>query len=210
MVFASNHLTNQSSTSNSKHSLASRSSSELNFINKKSKNMPSKKQITRVCFNHPSRTANQQTSNPNTTRPAKQRSNSPSNTRTANQRSNLPSNTRTANQRSNSLSNTRAVNPLQIITPTSPASSSNVSTPLKPSPHVPKFDYIVLKIFNKSPIVSLTRKDAVLKEVRDCVLTNNQSRLKTLNPYILSYCRDLHVRSGCVCIDEKVAIPNVP
>ena len=49
----------------------------------------------------------------------------------------------------------------------------------------------------------------MLKEVRDCILTNNESRLKSLNPYIHSYWKDLHVRSGCVCIDEKVAIPNV-
>ena len=55
----------------------------------------------------------------------------------------------------------------------------------------------------------MTRQDAVLKEVRDCILTNNESRLKALNPYIHPYWRDLHVRSGCVCIDEKVAIPNV-
>ena len=33
-----------------------------------------------------------------------------------------------------------------------PAPSSNVSTPLTPSPHVPTFDYIVSKIFNKSLI----------------------------------------------------------
>ena len=29
-----------------------------------------------------------------------------------------------------------------------------------------------------------------------------------MNPYIHSYWRELHVRSGCVCIDENVAIPN--
>ena len=58
-------------------------------------------------------------------------------------------------------------------------------------------------------MASLTSKDAVLKKVRDCILTNNESRLKALNPYIHSYWRDLHVRSGCVCVDEKVAIPNV-
>ena len=58
-------------------------------------------------------------------------------------------------------------------------------------------------------IASLTSKDAVFKEVRDCIHTNNESRLKALNPYIHSYWRDLHVRFGCVCVDEKVAIPNV-
>ena len=112
--------------------------------------MPSKKRITSVRFNDASPTTNQQSSSQNTTRPASQRSNSPGNTRTASQQSNLPD-------------NTRAASPLQITTPTSPTHSSNASTSLTPSPHVPTFDYIVSKIFNKPLIASLTSKDAVLK-----------------------------------------------
>ena len=158
--------------------------------------MPYKKRITRIRFKDASRTANQQSSSQTATRPTSQRSNSPSNSRAANQR-NEPSN------------DTRAASSPQVTTPTSPAHSSNASTPLTPSLHVPTFEYIVSKIFNKPLIASLTSKDAVLKEVRDCILTNHESRLKALNPYIHSYWRDLHVRSGCVCIDEMVAIPNV-
>ena len=123
--------------------------------------MPSKKRISRVRFNDASRTANQQSSSKNATRPASQRSNSPGNSRTA--------------------------SPLLITTPTSPAHSSYASTPLTPSPHVPTFDYIVSKILNKCLIASLTSKDAVLKKVRDYILTNNERRLKALNPYIHSY-----------------------
>ena len=111
-------------------------------------------------------------------------------------------------QRKNSSTSREASTPLNT-TPTSPTHSSNASTPLIPSPHVPTFEYIVSKIFNKSLTASLTSKDAVLKEVRDCILTNNESRLKAINPYIHSYWRDLHVRSRCVCIDERVAIPKV-
>ena len=158
--------------------------------------MPSKKRITRVRLNDASRAAEHQSTSGNATRPASKRSKSLSNSRTANQQVESTSNPREASS------------PLDV-TPTSPTPSSNASTPLTPSPHVPTFDYIVSKIFNKSLIASLTSKDAVLKEVRDCILTNNESRLKALNPYIHSYWRDLHVRSGCVCIDEKVAIPNV-
>ena len=158
--------------------------------------MPSKKRITRVRFNVDFRAAEHQSTSGNTTRPASQRSNSLSNSRTANQQVEPTSNPREASS------------PLDV-TPTSPTPSSNSSTPLIPSPHVPTFHYIISKIFNKSLIAFLTSKDAVLKEVRDCILTNNESRLKALNPYIHSYWRDLHVRSGCVCINEKVAIPNV-
>ena len=173
--------------------------------------MLSKKRITRVRFNDASRTSNQQNSSQITSHlhPASQRSNSPSDTHTASQRSNTPSNTRTANQRSNSPSNTRTASSPRRTTSTSPALFSNVSTPLTPSPQVLTFDYIVSKIFNKSVIASYTSKNALLKEVWFCILTNNESPLKALNPYIHSYWRNIHVRSGCVCIDEKVAIPNV-
>ena len=196
MLFASHHSTIQSCNPNSRNKMSSEFSSELNSINQFNNNMPSKKRITRVRFNGTSRAANQQSSSQNLTR-------------LASPLSNTSDNTRTASQRTTSNNTTRAASPLQILTPTSPAHSSNASTLLTPSPYVPTFDYIVSKIYNKSLIASLTSNDAVLKEVRECILTNNESRLKTLNPYIHSHWRDLHVRSGCVCIDEKVAKTNV-
>ena len=158
--------------------------------------MPSKKRITRVRFNDASRTASQLSSSQNTTRPTSQRSNS-------------PNDSRAANQRNETSIDTRAASSPPKTTLTSPAYSPNASIPLTPSPHVPKLEYIVSKIFNKSLTASLSSKDAVLKEVRDCILTNNESRRKALNPYIHSYWTELHVRSGCVCFDDKVAIPNV-
>ena len=121
----------------------------------------------------------------------------------------LSNSTRAANQPLKSPSATRTANPTRITTPTSPALSSNVSTPLTPSPQIPKFDIIANSKFSKSLNASLNSKDAVLKEVRDCILTNNESRLKAFIPFIHFYRRDLHVRSGCVCIDEKLSIPTV-
>ena len=55
----------------------------------------------------------------------------------------------------------------------------------------------------------LTSKDAVLKEVRDCILQEDEERCKDVNLYLHSYWTDLHVRSGRVSVDEKVAIPNL-
>ena len=142
--------------------------------------MPSKKHITRVRFTDSSRTANQPSTPPTTSLP-----------------------------RSNSPRDTRAASSTLITTLTSPAPSPNVSTSLTPSPQIPTFGHFVHKIFSKSLIATLTSKDAVLKDVRDCILTKNKSCLKELNPFIHSYWKNLHVRSGCVCIDKKVAIPNV-
>ena len=88
------------------------------------------------------------------------------------------------------------------------SSYSNLSTPLTDSPQVISFEKVVGKVINKGLLASLTSKDAVLKEVRDCIIRSDEDRLKALNPYLHSYWRDLHVSSGCVCMDEKVAIPN--
>ena len=179
-----------------KHTKFNQSLSVSQYVNSINSKMPSKKRITRVRFNDASRAADQQSTSGNTTRPASTRSN-------------FSNNFRTANQTTQNSSTSRGASTPHNTTPTSPTYSSNASIPLSPSPHVPTFEYIVSKVFNKSLIASLTSNDAVLKEVRDCILTNNESRLKAINPYIHSYWRDLHVRFGCVCIDERVAIPNV-
>ena len=70
------------------------------------------------------------------------------------------------------------------------------------------FERVVGKVFSKGLIASLTSKDAVLKEVRDRIIRGDEERLKALNQYLHSYWPDFHVTGGCVCMDEKVAIPN--
>ena len=70
------------------------------------------------------------------------------------------------------------------------------------------FENNLTQLFTKGFLAVLTSKDAVLKEVRDCILQNDPQRCKEVNPYMYSYWRDLHVRSGCVFIDERVAIPH--
>ena len=76
--------------------------------------MPSKKRITRVRFTAAFRTANQPSTPPTTSR--------------------------AANQRSNSPCDDRAASSSRILSPTSPAHSSKVSTPLTPSPQIPIID----------------------------------------------------------------------
>ena len=154
-----------------KHTKFNQSLSVSQYVNSINSKMPSKKRITRVRFNDASRSADQQSTSGNTTRPASTRSN-------------LSNNSRTANQTTQNSSTSREASTPHNTTPTSLTHPSNATTPLSPSPHVPTFEYIVSKIFNKSLIASLTSKDAVLKEVRDCILTNNESRLKAINPYI--------------------------
>ena len=68
------------------------------------------------------------------------------------------------------------------------------------------FENNLTQLFTKGFRAVLTSKDAVLKEVRDCILQIDAQRCKEVKPYLHSYWRDLHVRSGFVCVDERVAI----
>ena len=70
------------------------------------------------------------------------------------------------------------------------------------------FENNLNQLFTKSFLAVLTSKDAVLKEIRDCVIQDDQARCKELSPYIHSFWKDLHVKSGCLCVDQRVAIPN--
>ena len=98
-------------------------------------------------------------------------------------------------------------------TPNSAVNTTRSSTEGQNSPNLDLskeevFENNLTQLFTKGFLAVLTNKDAVLKEVRDCILQNDPQRCKEVNPYIFSYWRDLHVRSGCVCIDERVAIPH--
>ena len=70
------------------------------------------------------------------------------------------------------------------------------------------FENNLNQLFTKSFLAVLTNKDAVLKEIRDCVMQNDEARCKEVNHYIHSFWKDLHVKSGCLWVDERVAIPN--
>ena len=64
------------------------------------------------------------------------------------------------------------------------------------------------QLFTKSFLAFLTSKDAVLKEIRDCVIQDDEARCKEVISYVHSFWKDLHVKSGCLCVDQRVAIPN--
>ena len=57
-------------------------------------------------------------------------------------------------------------------------------------------------------MASLTSKNAILKRIRDCVFTENEDKCLQISLYILSFWKDLHVKNECLCIDDRIAIPN--
>ena len=70
------------------------------------------------------------------------------------------------------------------------------------------FENNLSQLFTKSFLAVLTSKDAALKEIRDCVIQDDEARCKEVIPYVQSFWKDLHVKSGCLCVDQRVAIPN--
>ena len=70
------------------------------------------------------------------------------------------------------------------------------------------FENNLNQLFTKPFLAVLTGKDAVLKEIRDCVIQDDEARCKEVSPYIHSFWTDLHVKSGCLCVDQRVSIPN--
>ena len=70
------------------------------------------------------------------------------------------------------------------------------------------FENNLNQLFKKSFLAVLTSKDAVLKEIRDCMIQAEKARCKEVSTYIHFFWKDLHVKSGCLCVEERVAIPN--
>ena len=99
---------------------------------------------------------------------------------------------------------------------TTPSANPNNNTQASSSPETQDielsreevFESNLNQLFTKSFLAVLTSKDAVLKEIRDCVLQDDEARCKEVSPYIHSFWKDFHMRSGCLCVDERVAIPN--
>ena len=99
--------------------------------------------------------------------------------------------------------------PSAPVTPALPGTdTANVATPSSDDLYTDKFNFALSKKFSSNLMASLTSEDAILKDVRDCVNTGNEDRCRQISPYIHNYGRDLQVKIGCVCVDDRINIPN--
>ena len=96
--------------------------------------------------------------------------------------------------------------PATPITPNT--ETTTVTSPSLDDFYLDSFNFALSKIFSSTLMASLTTKDAILKEVRDCILTENEDRSKQISPYIHLFWKDLHVKNGCVCIDDRIALAH--
>ena len=100
----------------------------------------------------------------------------------------------------NSPSNTTSATNTSSNTETTPATSAiDTAEDLR-------LTEMINRIFSKKLLAILTGKDAILKEVRDCIIRKVEERFKEVSPYIHSYRRDVSVKHMCLCINERIAI----
>ena len=93
-------------------------------------------------------------------------------------------------------------------TPSTPNTATTTVTSPSTDLYTDALNFTLLKIFSITLMASLTSKYAILKEIRDCVLTDNEHRCRQISSHIHSFWKDLHVKNGCVCIDDSIAIPK--
>ena len=99
--------------------------------------------------------------------------------------------------------------PAVPATPVTP--NTDTTTVTSPSLHdlyLDSFNFALSKIFSSTLMASLTNKNAILKKVRDSILTKNEDQCKQISPYMHSFWKDLHVKNGSVCIDDRIALPH--
>ena len=99
--------------------------------------------------------------------------------------------------------------PSVSATPVTPnTDTKTVTSPSVDDLYLDTFNFAISKIFSRTLMASLITKDAILKEIRDCILTENEDRCKQISPYIHSFWKDLHVKNGCVCVDDRIDLPQ--
>ena len=114
-----------------------------------------------------------------------------------------PSRVRFADEAGTSTAQAKPATP---ITPTT--DTTTVTSPSVDDLNLDSFNFALSKILSSSMMASLTTKDAILEEIRDCILTENEDRCKQISPHIHSFWKDLHVKNGCVRIDDRIALPH--
>ena len=86
--------------------------------------------------------------------------------------------------------------------------TTTVTSPSVDDLYLDTFNFALSKIFSSTLMASLATKDAILKEIRSCILTENEDRCKQISPYIHSFWKDLLVKNGCVCVNDRIALPH--
>ena len=64
-------------------------------------------------------------------------------------------------------------------------------------------------VFNQQLNAAMINRDTVLREIRDCIINEDQALCKFLSKQIDAKWGSLRVNNGCILVDNKLAIPNI-
>ena len=130
----------------------------------------------------------------------------------------LPNNSATDKSLPNSDSNfemDRNQQTIQQTPPTSPAknpiSFSTYLSPDKedrPTKTDTQLDKAIRDVFSSTLIAAMTNRDAVLREIRDCITLGDEQRCKAVSRQIHTHWNQLSVNDGCILLDNRLTIPN--
>ena len=100
------------------------------------------------------------------------------------------------------------VPPVPVTPSTTGIETTTVTSPSSDDLYTDAFNFALSNNFSRRLMASLTSKDANLKDVRNCVMTDNEDRCRQISPYIHSFWKDLRVKNCCVCIDDRITVPK--
>ena len=80
------------------------------------------------------------------------------------------------------------------------------STETQQHPKDKEVNNMIHGVFNMKLIAAMTNRDSVLREVRDCILTDDEQRCKKLCKQIHGKWRNLSTHNGCILVDNKLTL----
>ena len=69
-------------------------------------------------------------------------------------------------------------------------------------------DSNVRQLINSKFLAALTNRDFILREIRDCIISNDEERCRKLSNQVHAHWKSMRTRNGCIFVDNRVAIPN--
>ena len=84
------------------------------------------------------------------------------------------------------------------------------STETQQHPKDKEVNDMINGVFNTKLIAAMTNRDSVLREVRDCILADDEKRCKKLCKQIHGQWRNLSTHNGCILADNKLATISGP
>ena len=88
------------------------------------------------------------------------------------------------------------LSPSKLHEPT-PASTPNIM------PTFTDLDSNVRQFFTLKFLAALTNRDSILREIRDCFISNDEERCRKLSKHVHAHWKSLGTRNGCIFVESQ-------